>query len=182
MRHQMPLNSSLMVHSAASLRLHGVVTRREYWCRCASGQAAAGGSSMEQQQVVAQQPPSLPGDINSRRVSIGARPAFGGSFVKLREPDTRVAPCRLCGGSGHVCCSSCGGSGRLGRGGYHRNNPVNLNRLVGSKWTAMQRTLGWRHFRCTQKRKTGGQTYALLVATCDEGTQVRPCEPCQSQT
>mmetsp|Transcript_27759 Transcript_27759/g.71438 ORF Transcript_27759/g.71438 Transcript_27759/m.71438 type:complete len:94 (-) Transcript_27759:257-538(-) len=35
----------------------------------------------------------------------------------------------------------------------------------------MERTFGWRHFRVTQKRKEGKDTYILLVATCDEATQ-----------
>eukprot|EP00192_Tetraselmis_astigmatica_P018616 CAMPEP_0117682942 /NCGR_PEP_ID=MMETSP0804-20121206/20030_1 /TAXON_ID=1074897 /ORGANISM="Tetraselmis astigmatica, Strain CCMP880" /LENGTH=245 /DNA_ID=CAMNT_0005493291 /DNA_START=94 /DNA_END=831 /DNA_ORIENTATION=- len=57
------------------------------------------------------------------------------------------------------------------QGGYQKKNPVNMNRLIGSKWTAMERTFGWRHFRATQNRKEGKCSYVLLVATCDEATQ-----------
>lgn len=38
---------------------------------------------------------------------------------------------------------------------------------AGSKWTALQRTLGWRHFRATEKTKRGKHVYALMMATCD---------------
>ena len=36
----------------------------------------------------------------------------------------------------------------------------------------MERTLGWCHFRVTQKRKQGSDTFLLLVATCDEAVQL----------
>ena len=57
------------------------------------------------------------------------------------------------------------------RGGYQKKNPINMSRIIGSKWTAMERTFGWRHFHATQKRKEGKSTYVLLVSTCDEKTQ-----------
>jgi hypothetical protein len=38
----------------------------------------------------------------------------------------------------------------LPSGGYHSRNPISAARVVGSAWTAMERTLGWRHFRVTQ--------------------------------
>jgi len=43
---------------------------------------------------------------------------------------------------------------------------------AGSKWTAMERTFGWRHFRCVQKRGQGKATLVLLQATCDDSTQL----------
>ena len=30
----------------------------------------------------------------------------------------------------------------------------------------MERTLGWRHFQVTDKRKTAGETFVCLVSTC----------------
>ena len=47
-----------------------------------------------------------------------------------------------------------------------------------SKWTAMEETLGWRHFRVTQKRKVAsasggsGLTFLLMTASCDESAKV----------
>lgn len=46
---------------------------------------------------------------------------------------------------------------------------------VGSKWTALHRTLGWRHFTATHKMKGGRHTYALLVATCDTTASLWVC-------
>jgi tryptophan-rich hypothetical protein len=68
-----------------------------------------------------------------------------------------------------VQCTECSGTGRLPIGGYHARNPVTAARVVGSKWTAMERTLGWRHYRATQKRQQGeGGWFVELVATCDD--------------
>lgn len=75
--------------------------------------------------------------------------------------------------SGTAPCNACSGSGHLPRGGYHKRNPVpNAARIVGSKWTAMARTLGWRHFTAVERRKQGKDSYVLLVATCDEDTKL----------
>ncbi|CAL8466089.1 g5625 [Coccomyxa elongata] len=71
-------------------------------------------------------------------------------------------PCQRCGGASKLICHACSGAGRLGKGGYHEKNPINSARLVGSKWTAMERTLGWRHFQVTDKRKTAGETFVCL--------------------
>ncbi|AZB72944.1 TIGR02450 family Trp-rich protein [Synechococcus elongatus] len=43
--------------------------------------------------------------------------------------------------------------------------------LVGSQWTAQQKTLGWRHFRVVTRKNQGKLVFAELVAACDE--QVR---------
>lgn len=78
--------------------------------------------------------------------------------------------CAVCSGTTQVQCSACKGSGKLTKAGYHSRNPVNTAKIVGSKWTALHRTLGWRHFRATQKMKAGKQVYALMMATCDSST------------
>ena len=39
--------------------------------------------------------------------------------------------------------------------------------LVGSKWTAMQNTWGWRHFQVINRSKQGQWIFAELVASCD---------------
>ena len=84
----------------------------------------------------------------------------------------RTGVCGRCQGSSLVDCSVCTGTGKLPAGGYHARNPVTATRVVGSAWTAMERTLGWRHYRCTQKRKQGKDTFVLMVATCDENVQL----------
>ena len=39
--------------------------------------------------------------------------------------------------------------------------------LVGSKWTAQQRTMGWRHFQVMNRKNQGKLIFAELVASCD---------------
>ncbi len=39
--------------------------------------------------------------------------------------------------------------------------------LVGSKWTAQQPTLGWRHFQVVNRKNQGRWVFAELVASCD---------------
>lgn len=95
------------------------------------------------------------------------------SFVRrpILDDFTRTSVCSQCQGSHSVLCHECEGKGKLKRGGYNRRNPVQEARVVGSKWTAMERTFGWRHFQANQKRKQGKETFVLLVSTCDTTTQ-----------
>lgn len=39
--------------------------------------------------------------------------------------------------------------------------------LVGSKWTAQEPTLGWRHFLVVNRKNQGEWVFAELVAACD---------------
>jgi tryptophan-rich hypothetical protein len=39
--------------------------------------------------------------------------------------------------------------------------------LLGSKWTAKQKTMGWRHFRVVNRRDSGKWVFAEMVASCD---------------
>ena len=39
--------------------------------------------------------------------------------------------------------------------------------LVGSKWTAKQKTWGWRHFQVVNRKKEGKWVFAEMVASCD---------------
>jgi tryptophan-rich hypothetical protein len=103
-----------------------------------------------------------------------AAPLFG-SFVRAPQLVNyqRTRACGRCAGTAAVPCAPCSGTGRLPPGGYNARNPVNAARVVGTKWTAMQRTLGWRHFRVLQRRREGkGEAFVLLAATCDERTQL----------
>lgn len=43
--------------------------------------------------------------------------------------------------------------------------------LIGSKWTAQQETLGWRHFQVVNRKNQGGLVFAELVAACDPGVR-----------
>eukprot|EP00195_Chlamydomonas_chlamydogama_P009929 CAMPEP_0202906202 /NCGR_PEP_ID=MMETSP1392-20130828/37761_1 /ASSEMBLY_ACC=CAM_ASM_000868 /TAXON_ID=225041 /ORGANISM="Chlamydomonas chlamydogama, Strain SAG 11-48b" /LENGTH=139 /DNA_ID=CAMNT_0049594593 /DNA_START=316 /DNA_END=735 /DNA_ORIENTATION=+ len=79
----------------------------------------------------------------------------------------------MCQGRGSVPCKACNGTGRLGRGGYNKKTTLNMSKILHSKWTAMQETLGWRHFRVMQMRKgTAGVTFLLLQASCDPTQQL----------
>lgn len=93
-------------------------------------------------------------------------------FVKPLSNIYTVVPCRLCQGSGEVKCDVCDGQGSLARGGFHKRNPVSIARIVGSKWTAMETTFGWRHFHVHSKRRGPGKDWFLeMVSTCDETTR-----------
>jgi tryptophan-rich hypothetical protein len=83
----------------------------------------------------------------------------------------RSGVCNRCNGTGLVACAGCNGVGKLPPGGYHSRNPLNA-RVVGSSWTAMERTLGWRHFRVIQKKKQGKDVFVCLEATCDTNVQL----------
>ena len=96
-----------------------------------------------------------------------------GQFVvptqRLRvEPvlDGRCTRCRPT--DGQVTCPDCSGSGLLQRGGYNVRNPVNLKAVIGTKWTAAEKTFGWRHFVVRSKRAEGSATFVEMVSTCDE--------------
>lgn len=39
--------------------------------------------------------------------------------------------------------------------------------LVGSKWTAQQKTWGWRHFQVVNRKNEGKWVFAEMVASCD---------------
>ena len=39
--------------------------------------------------------------------------------------------------------------------------------LVGSKWTARQKTFGWRHVQVVNRKNEGNLVFAELVASCD---------------
>jgi tryptophan-rich hypothetical protein len=39
--------------------------------------------------------------------------------------------------------------------------------LLGSKWTARQKILGWRHFQVVNRQNQGPLVFAEMVAACD---------------
>ncbi|MEL7142424.1 MAG: TIGR02450 family Trp-rich protein [Cyanobacteria bacterium J06643_4] len=39
--------------------------------------------------------------------------------------------------------------------------------LVGSKWTAQQKTMGWRHFHVVNRKNQDKMVFAEVVAACD---------------
>eukprot|EP00879_Flechtneria_rotunda_P004387 GHRR01004638.1.p1 GENE.GHRR01004638.1~~GHRR01004638.1.p1 ORF type:complete len:307 (+),score=67.44 GHRR01004638.1:157-1077(+) len=84
----------------------------------------------------------------------------------------RLGGCLGCSGTGRVTCKECEGRGFLRRGGYNKKNPLNMARIRGSKWTAMQETMGWRHFMVLQHRKLDRQVFVLMQASCDHSIQL----------
>ena len=66
-------------------------------------------------------------------------------------------------GTARIPCPSCTGSGVLPPGGYRATNPVIMPKIVGTTWTAAERTLGRTHFRCADKRR--------VAATPEESEQ-----------
>ncbi|XP_024532659.1 uncharacterized protein LOC112346931 [Selaginella moellendorffii] len=94
-------------------------------------------------------------------------------FVKPLSDAYPPLPCRCCKGYGEMACEQCEGRGTLALGGYHRKNPVDMARVVGSKWTAMERTFGWRHYEARAKqRMSDKEWFVQMVATCDTTTQL----------
>jgi len=90
-------------------------------------------------------------------------------FASRPDPNEPSARCIACGGLRVVTCEPCKGSGLLARGGFHRRNTFDVRRVVGTQWTAMERTLGWRHFHASETRKLNGKTRVVrLVASCDD--------------
>jgi tryptophan-rich hypothetical protein len=43
--------------------------------------------------------------------------------------------------------------------------------LLGSKWTARQKTWGWRHFQVINRKDRGKWVFAEMVANCDPQTR-----------
>lgn len=39
--------------------------------------------------------------------------------------------------------------------------------LLGSKWTAREKILGWRHFQVVNRKNQGPLVFAEMVAACD---------------
>lgn len=76
--------------------------------------------------------------------------------------------CKLCGGSGHLPCRACGGAGRLALGGHHKNNQVNVSRLVGEHLrlcetfvgAAVQEVAAW---RCQQGPGLAGLLAQMVI-------------------
>ncbi|KAJ7535425.1 hypothetical protein O6H91_12G032800 [Diphasiastrum complanatum] len=93
-------------------------------------------------------------------------------FVKPLKEMYPPLPCRICKGSGKTPCSKCEGRGSLRKGGYQKKNPLDMSRVIGSKWTAMEQTFGWRHFFVNSKQRGLGNDWFLeMVATCDESSR-----------
>ncbi|KAF8071036.1 hypothetical protein HT031_001118 [Scenedesmus sp. PABB004] len=101
-----------------------------------------------------------------------AAPAGEPAAEAAERVQARLASCAACGGRGRQACRECDGRGFLKRGGYNRRNPLQLQRVQGSKWTAMSATLGWRHFRVVAQRKLGPHVFLLLQASCEAGAQL----------
>jgi tryptophan-rich hypothetical protein len=43
--------------------------------------------------------------------------------------------------------------------------------LLGSKWTARQKTWGWRHFQVINRKNEGKWVFAEMTASCDENVR-----------
>lgn len=155
----------------------------------------------EEEDDDAQKESSSSGNNNNNKkknASIVRTAETRGSFAIRLQRRRGPGRCAYCDSSGRIACRECGGSGVVDDTNessslYHsaRMNPVDVNRIVNSKWTAMERTCGWRHFHVTQtmnlfvtlddeaddttihtqkgkKKKKKKTVYVLLVATCDD--------------
>ena len=43
--------------------------------------------------------------------------------------------------------------------------------LLGSKWTALQKTWGWRHFQVINRKNEGKWVFAEMMASCDSSVR-----------
>eukprot|EP00850_Spirogloea_muscicola_P011450 SM000071S21074 [mRNA] locus=s71:189844:191066:- [translate_table: standard] len=117
-------------------------------------------------------PPPTPPPPPPPPLASAAAPATRTQFVKPLARLYPRLPCRHCRGTKRVSCDVCQGRGYLLKGGFHRHNPVNVDRIVGSKWTAMESTFGWRHFQVDSKTKgQGKQWFVEMVSTCESNTR-----------
>ena len=69
------------------------------------------------------------------------------------------------GKQGWVDCLETDASGLTGE--VNMPKKQKFPHLVGSKWTAQQKTFGWRHFQVTNRKNEGEWVFAELVAACD---------------
>jgi tryptophan-rich hypothetical protein len=46
-------------------------------------------------------------------------------------------------------------------------NKQKFPHLLGSKWTAKQKTWGWRHFQVIARKNEGKWVFAEIVSSCD---------------
>ena len=44
---------------------------------------------------------------------------------------------------------------------------IKFPHLVGSKWTARQKTWGWRHFQVLNRKNKGKWVFAEMISSCD---------------
>lgn len=78
--------------------------------------------------------------------------------------------CERCSDTGYQTCQTCEGFGSLPSGGFSSKNSINFNKVLGTNWTALLRTKGWRHFEATAKRVDSEtrSKFVTLSATCDQ--------------
>jgi hypothetical protein len=136
-------------------------------------------------------PKGVPRLVSDADLLLSLRGEDGGGLAsRAFAPPAEPRVCRCCAGTATVPCPACGGSGRLPAGGYRATNPVLMPKIVGTQWTAAERTLGRTHFRCAAKRRAsssgggegeaksgghsggGGQWFVLMVAACDESIRL----------
>lgn len=117
-------------------------------------------------------------DPRSYSIDTKKRESFAIPLQRRRGQGT----CAYCDNTTRIPCRECHGSGLVAPMNPQKNS-VNVNRIINSTWTAMERTCGWRHFHVTQtmhlmhrtessathtKKKKKKNVYVLLVATCDD--------------
>jgi len=61
-----------------------------------------------------------------------------------------LTPCDTCLGRGIVRCNVCDGRAVTKATGHRKRNTLNVNRVVGSRWTSVEIREGWRQFECTE--------------------------------
>ena len=52
-----------------------------------------------------------------------------------------------------------------------KNQKQKFPYLIGSKWTASQKTWGWRHFQVINRKNHGKWVFAEMEASCDPLTR-----------
>jgi tryptophan-rich hypothetical protein len=52
-----------------------------------------------------------------------------------------------------------------------KKQKLKLPYLIGSKWTAIQKAWGWRHFQVVNRQNQGEWVFAEMVASCDPQTR-----------
>lgn len=63
-----------------------------------------------------------------------------------------MAVCDTCSGRGVVRCNVCEGRGVIRKTGQRKRNALNINRVIGSRWTSVEIRCGHRQYVVTEQK------------------------------
>ncbi|CAM9139665.1 unnamed protein product [Discosporangium mesarthrocarpum] len=98
--------------------------------------------------------------LNMRKQQLQRRPSVPLSSRGLR-------PCPTCEGEKTCPCPVCQGTGNISKTGFNKKNVINMQKIVGSKWTSTDTRQGHRHYVARSRRRNKVKEAEVeLVNTC----------------